>query len=137
MSTSLRPRWLQTSQASLSFTISLSLLRFMSIESVILSNHLIHCCLILLLPSVFPSIRIFSYELALHIRWPKYWGCSFSISPSSEYSGLISFFSIYSLVSFSSLYLFRSLSISSRLSKLSVYNFSFYFHIILFIYASC
>ena len=137
MSTSLRPRWLQTSQASLSFTISLSLLRFMSIESVILSNHLIHCCLILLLPSVFPSIRIFSYELALHIRWPKYWGCSFSISPSSEYSGLISFFSIYSLVSFSSLYLFRSLSISSRLSKLSVYNFSFYFHIILFFYASC
>ena len=137
MSTSLWPRWLQTCQASLSFTKSLSLLRFMSIESVILSNHLIHCCLLLLLPSVFPSIKIFSYESALHIRWPKYWGCSFSISPSIEYSGLISFFSIYSLVSFSSLYLFRSLSISSRLSKLSVYNFSFYFHIILFISASC
>ena len=63
----------------------------MSIESMMLSNHLILCCLFLLLPSVFPSIRIFSNELALHIRWPKYWGFSFSISPSSEHSELISF----------------------------------------------
>ena len=65
------------------------LLRFMSIESVILSNHLILCRPLLLLPSIFPSIRVFSNELALHIRWPKYW--SFSINSSNEYSGLISF----------------------------------------------
>ena len=63
----------------------------MSIESKMLPNHLILCCPLLLLPSVFPSIRIFSNELALHIRWPKYWTFSFSISPSSEYSELISF----------------------------------------------
>jgi len=76
--------------ASLSFTISWSLLRLMSFESVMLSNHLILCCP-LLLPSVFPSIRVFSSESAFHIRWPKYWSFSSSISPSSEYSGLISF----------------------------------------------
>ena len=75
-------------QALLSFTISWTLLRFMSIESVMLSNHLIFCCPLLLLPSIFPSIRVFPNESALHIR-PKYW--SFSISPSNEYSGLISF----------------------------------------------
>ena len=63
----------------------------MSIESVIPSNHLILCCPLLLLPSVFPSIRVFSKESVLHIRWPKYWSFSFSISPSNEYSGLISF----------------------------------------------
>ena len=62
----------------------------MSIESVMPSNHLILCCPLLLLPSIFPSIRVFSSELALHIRWPKYWSLSFSISPSNEYSGLIS-----------------------------------------------
>ena len=83
--------WTAARQASLSFTISRSLLKFMSIESMMLSNHLILCCLFLLIPSVFPSIRIFSNELALHIRWPKYWGFSFSISPSSEHSELISF----------------------------------------------
>ena len=77
-------------QAPLSSTISWSLLKFMSIESVMLSNHLILCRLLLLLPSIFPSIRIFSSELALRIRWPKYWNFSFSISPSNEYSGLIS-----------------------------------------------
>ena len=75
-------------QAALSFSISRSLLKLMSIESVMLSNHLILCCP-LLLPSIFPSIRVFSNESTLHIRWPKYW--SFSISPSNEYSGLISF----------------------------------------------
>ena len=75
--------------ASLSFTISLSLLKFMSIASVIPSNHLVLCRLLLLLPSIFPSIRIFSNESAFHIRWPKYW--SFCTSPSNEYSGLISF----------------------------------------------
>ena len=68
-----------------------SLLKFMSTESVMLSNHLILCCPLLLLPSVFPSIRVFSRELALCIRWPKYWSFSLSISPSNEYSGLISF----------------------------------------------
>ena len=80
--------WTAAHQASLSFTNSLSLPKLMSIESVISSNHLI-LCRPLLLPSVFPSIRVFSNESALHIRWPKYW--SFSISPLSEYSGLISF----------------------------------------------
>ena len=72
-----------------SLTISWSLFKFMSVESVMLSNHLILCCPLLLLPSIFPSIRVFSNELALRLRWPKYW--SFSISPSNEYSGLISF----------------------------------------------
>ena len=76
-------------QVSLSFTVSQSLLKLMAIESVMPSNHLILCRPLLLLPSVFQSIRVFSNELALRIRWPKYW--SFSISLSSEYSGLISF----------------------------------------------
>ena len=76
--------------ASLSFTISWSLLKFISIKSVMLSNHLI-LCHPLLLTSIFPSIRVFSNKLVLHIRWPKYWSFSFSISPSNEYSGLISF----------------------------------------------
>ena len=82
--------WTAACQASLSFTISQSLLKSMSIELVMSSNHLILCCL-LLLPSTFPIISVFSSELALHIRWPKYWNISFSISPSNEYSGLISF----------------------------------------------
>ena len=78
-------------QASLSITNSQSLLKLMSIESVMPSNHLILCCPILLMSSIFPSIRVFSNELVLCIRWPKYWSFSFSISPSNEYSGLISF----------------------------------------------
>ena len=78
-------------QASLSFTISLSFFKLMSIESVMPSNHLILCCPLLLLPSIFPSIGVFSNESALHIRWPKYWSFSFSVSPSNEYSELISF----------------------------------------------
>ena len=78
-------------QASLSFTISQSLLKHRSIESMMPSNHLILCCPLLLLPSIFPSIRVFSNELALHIRWPEYWSFSFSISPSNEYSVLVSF----------------------------------------------
>ena len=78
-------------QTPLSFTISRSLLRFMSLESMMLSNHLILCCPLLLLPSLFSNIRVFSKESALCIRWPKYWSLSFSISPSNEYSGLISF----------------------------------------------
>ena len=78
-------------QASLSITNSRSLLKLMSIQSVLLSNHLILCHLLLLLPSIFPSIRVFSNESALRIRWPKYLSFSFSISPPNEYSGLISF----------------------------------------------
>ena len=78
-------------QASLSFTISQSLLRFMPSESVMPANHLILCCSLLLLPSIFPSIRVFSSESALRIKWPKYKSFSFSISPSNESSGLISF----------------------------------------------
>ena len=78
-------------QASLSITNSWSLLRLMSIELVMPSNHLILCCPLLLLPSIFPSIRISSSETIPHIRWPKYGSFSFSISPSNEYSGLISF----------------------------------------------
>ena len=76
-------------QASLSFTVSQHLLKLMSIESMMPPNHLVLCHSLLLLPSIFPSIRVFSNELALYIRWPKHW--SFSISPSSEYSGLISY----------------------------------------------
>jgi len=83
--------WTAARQASLSFTITWSLLRLRSIKSVIPSNHLIFYRPLLLPPSVFPRIRVFSNGSALHIRWPKYWSFSFSISPSNEYSGLISF----------------------------------------------
>ena len=83
--------WTVARQASLSITNSQSLLKLMSIESMIPSNHLILCNPLLLLPSIFPSIRVFSNESVFCIRWPKYWSFSFSISPSSEYSGLISF----------------------------------------------
>jgi len=78
-------------QTSLSFTISRSLLTLMSIESMMPFNHLILCRPLLLLPSIFPSVRAFANELSLRNRWPKYWSFSFSISPSNEYSGLISF----------------------------------------------
>ena len=91
MSESLQPHELQHSELTpLSFPISWSLLKFMSIELVMLTNHLILCRPLLLLPSVFPSNRVFSSESALHIRWLKYWSFSFSIIPSNEYSGLIS-----------------------------------------------
>ena len=83
--------WTAAHQASLSFTISGSLLKLMSIVSVMPSNHLILCHTLLLLPSIFPSIRGFSNESALHIRWPKDWSFSFSISPCNEYSGLVYF----------------------------------------------
>ena len=83
--------WTVVHQASLSITNSRSLLKLMSIESVMPSSHLILYCPLLLLPAVFPSIRVFSSEKVLCIRWPKYWSFSFSISLSSEYSGLISF----------------------------------------------
>ena len=83
--------WTAARQASLSFTISLTLFKLMSIESVMPSNHLIFCHPLLPLPSIFPSMRAFSNEPVLCIRWPKYWHFSFSISPSNEHSGLISF----------------------------------------------
>ena len=83
--------WTAATQASLSFTISQSLLKLMLIEPVLPSNHLILCCPLLLLPSIFPSIRVFSNESVLCIRWPNYWSFSFRFSPSNEYSGLISF----------------------------------------------
>ena len=83
--------WTAAHRASQCFTIFHSLLKFMSTESVIPSNHLILCHPLLLLPSIFPSIRVFPNESALYIRWPKYWSLGFSISPSNEQSGLISF----------------------------------------------
>ena len=83
--------WIAVRQASLSITNSWSFLKLISTESVMPSNHLILCCPLLLLLSIFPSIRVFSNESALHIRWPNYWSFSFSISPFNEYSGLISF----------------------------------------------
>jgi len=90
MSGSANP-WTTAHQASLSFSISWSLFKLMSIELVMLFNHLILCCSLFLLPSIFPSIRVFSNESVLRIRWPKYWSVNFNISPFNEYSGLISF----------------------------------------------
>ena len=90
VSDSLQPHEQGARQASLSITNSWSLAKFMSIESVMPSNHLMLCCPLLLLPSIFPSSRIFSNESVLHIRWPKYWSFNLSISPSNEYSVLIS-----------------------------------------------
>ena len=87
--------WTATSQASLSIMNSQCLLKLMSVESVMPSNHLTLCCPLLLPPSIFPSIKVFSNESVLHIRWPKDWSFSFNISPSNEYSGLISFKKTY------------------------------------------
>ena len=83
--------WNAARRASLSITNSQSLLKLMAIESVMPSTHVIHCCPLLLLPLIFPSIRVFSNESVFRIRWPKYWSFSFSISPSNEYSRLILF----------------------------------------------
>ena len=91
VSDSLRTHGTAACQASLSISKSRNLLKLMSVESVMPSNHLIFCHPLLLLPSIFPSIRVFSNKSALHIRWPKDWSFSFSISPSNEQSGLISF----------------------------------------------
>ena len=82
--------WTSACRASLSFTLSQSLLKLVSIELMMLSNYVILCHPLLLLPSMFPNIRVFYNELVFHIRWPEYWNFSFSISPSNEYSGLIS-----------------------------------------------
>ena len=83
--------WTAAHQVSLSITNSRSLLKLMSIMSVMPSNHLILCCPLLLLPSIPPSVRVFSNESTVRMRWPKYWSCNFNISPSNEYSGLMSF----------------------------------------------
>ena len=83
--------WTAVCQVSLSITNSRSLFKLMSIKSVMPSNHLVLCCPLLFLSSIFPSVRVFSSESVLHIRWPKYWSFSLGISPSNEYSGLISF----------------------------------------------
>ena len=91
MSDSFATPWTAACQASLFISNSRSFLKLMSIKLVMTFNHLILCRLLLLLPSVFPSVRAFSKELVLYIRWPKYWSFSFSISPSNEYSGMISF----------------------------------------------
>ena len=91
MSDSLQPLWTAAYQASLSFTISWSLLKIMSIESMMPSNHLILCRPLLLPPSIMPIIRVFSSESVLHIRWPEYWSFSFNIIPSNEYLELVSF----------------------------------------------
>ena len=111
--------WTAACQASLSFTISQSLLKLTSIELVMPSNHLILCHALPLLPSTFPSIRIFSNESTLCIRWPKCWSFRFSISPSNEYLGLISFQeSFFPLIT-----LFLSLGIP-------LYSYEFFFHIL-------
>ena len=114
--------WTAARQGSLSFTNSQSLLKPMSTESVMPSNHLILCHPLLLLPSIFTSISVFSNETVLHIRWPKYWSFSFSISPSNEYSGLISFrtwFDILAVQEFSPVPQFKSIN-SSALAFLIV-----------------
>ena len=99
--------WTAARQASLTITNSRSLLKLMFIESVMPSNHLVLYRPLLLLSSIFPSIRVFSNESALHIRWPKYWSFSFSISPSNEYSGLIFFRNIYIIFFLKIVYLFQ------------------------------
>ena len=108
--------WTVARQSSLSITNSQRLLKLMSIESVMSSNHLILCCPLLLLPSIFPSIRVFSNESVLHIRWPKYWSFSFNISLSSEYSELISFIISFT-TSLSSSFLRPSLVKPSQVSR--------------------
>ena len=97
VSNSLQPPWTAAHQPSLSITNSQSLFKLMSIESVMPSKHLILCHPLLLCPSIFSSIRVFSNESVLCIRWPKYWSFSFSISPSNEYSGLISFATLWTV----------------------------------------
>ena len=124
MSDSATP-WTAAHPASLSFTTSQSLLKLMSIESVMPSYHLILCCPLLLLPSIFPSFRFFSKELVLCIRWPKYWSFCFSINPSHEYSGLISL-GLTGWIFLLSKGLFKSL-LQHRRSKASILQCSAFF----------
>ena len=118
MSDSATP-WTAAHQAFLSITNTWSLLKLMSIESMMPSNHLIFCCALLLPPSIFLSIRVFSIESILCIRWPKYWNFSFNISPSNEYSGLIS-------VRFDCWISFQSKVLSSVLSNTTVQKHQFF-----------
>ena len=111
--------WTAACQSSLSFTVS-SLLKLTSIEWVMPSNHLILCHLLLFLPSIFPSIRVFSNELTLHIRWPKNWSFSFSTSPSNEYLGLIYLLGLIGLISL----LFKGLS--RVFSSTTVWKYQFF-----------
>ena len=117
--------WIAARQASLSITNSQSLPKLMSMESVMPSSHLILCCLLLLLTSIFPSIRVFSNESTLRIRWAKYWSFSFSISPSKEHPGLISF-RWTGWISLQSKGLFKSL-IQHHSSKTSILRCSAFF----------
>ena len=117
--------WTAACQASLSITNSWSLLKLMSIESVMPSNHLLLCQPLLLPSSIFPSIRISSNESVRHIRWPKYWSFSFNISPSNEYSGLVSF-RIDSLISLQSKRLLRVFS-NTTVQKASILQLSAFF----------
>ena len=113
--------WTAACQAPLFFTNSQSLLKLMSVKSVMASSHLILCCPLLLLPSIFPNIRVFSSESVLHIRWSKYWSFSFSISPSNEYSGLISFrMDWFDLVAFQG-------TLKNLLLQICPYRFAFFF----------
>ena len=113
--------WTAACQASLSFTISWGLLKFMSPESVMPSNHLILCRPLLLLPSIFPSIRVFSIKSALHISWPEYWSFRFSISPSNVYSGLISVrMAWFDLAVQGTLKVFCSTTVQKHLQSLNV-----------------
>ena len=122
--------WTAACQVSLSITSSRSLLKLMSIELVMPSSHLFLCCPLLLLPSVFPSIRVFSSELTLCIRWSKYWGFSFSISPSHEYSGLISFRTDHTLGMIS----LQSKGLSRVFSNTTVWKHQFLFLSLSFLY---
>ena len=116
--------WTAAHWASLSFTISQSLLKLTSIESMMPSNHLILCCPLLLLRSIFPSIRVFSKELALCIRWPTFWNFSFSISPSNEYLGLVSFRIRLGLISFRISFRIDLLVVQGTLKSLLQYQSS-------------
>ena len=113
--------WSEACQASLTFTVSWSLLKLISIELMIPSNHLILCCSLLLSPSIFPSIRVFSKELALCIRCPKDWNLSFNISPFNEYAGLIFLLGLIGLISLLSKRLLRVFS-STTVEKYQIFG---------------
>ena len=126
MSNSLETPWTAAHQASLSIMNSQNLLKLMSIESVMPSNHLILCHPLLLLPSIFPSIRVFSNESALRIRWPKYWRFSFSISPSNEYSGFFFEYSGFISLGLTGLISLQSKGLSRVFSNTTVQKHQFF-----------
>ena len=120
--------WTAEHQASLTFTISWSFFKLMSMESVMPSNHLIFCCPLLLLPSIFPRIRIFSNESAVCIRWPKYWSFSLTVSTSKEYSGFISF-GLISLLSKGLSSVFSNTTVQKTILQLSAFFMAEYFYL--------